>query len=920
MSVVIQGVFSSCSTKKDRWVNRAYHNVTAYYNAWWNGNEALKSGIKKLEENHKDDYTRTLPIFPWGTEQTATLIKPDMDRAIEKGSKVIKKHSMIFNGKEKCAVVDDGYLLIGKACFFNRDYKSAEATFKHIASIWKDEPPMYDAMLWLALTYMGKGDYSACETMLDQLRNKIAEKKAPGRLEKQLYLVYAENNLKQNKGLQALQNLIQAEDRGIPRKYQARVYFIMGQLFMQDGQNVRAGYFFRRAAGKSRNYEMQFSATLNVAMCYDPLRQNSKEIIARLLTMADDAKNTEYKDQIYYALGEVYMRDKNINKACEAWEKSVSAFRGNEMQKIGSSLRLGNTYYELLEDYERSQMYFDTALALMKKDYPDYVNIKSKHEILTQLVKHIRTVTLQDSVLALSELPQAELETHIDHLIAEHKRIEREKQEAERIARTEAARRAALPDYAQSGRTSGWYFYNPVAIQNGKNEFQRLWSNRKNEDLWRLSRKEAVFSQNDMETDLSNADSAILASTPEDSVRKKQMAENDPGNRAYYIKNVPLTPEAKTKSHEMIADALLNQGYIFYQGISNYGRALTAFLSLIERYPDHGNVLPSYFHLYRIYDKLGNTPSSNYYKNQILTKYSNSEYAMMIQNPNYWLDIDEGQSEIAKLYSNTYRQFQNKQYVEVALSSHDLTDSLKFGPYIPKFLYLEAVSRCKTDGNIDSLIARLNNIIVNFPHHEITPGIEDQLRFLVDNKSLVAKNMGYTSSSGDSDETNSSRALTNETAEATGTTFDALVSFQADDDDVLDAESLLYRYRDIEHYYVVIASDDNPSTAVLNVRISDFNRKYFSAQDLTVSHMLFTLSDQILTVKRFENIEVAMRYYDAINASDEVFGGFGNGELHRFVISVQNYPTLYNRKNISAYEKFFRIFYLKPLKENKTKN
>lgn len=912
------GGFSSCSTQKDRWINRTYHNVTAYYNAWWNGNESMKAGIKKLEENHKDDYTRLLQIFPWGTEQTATLIKTDMDRAIEKGSKVVKKHSMVFNGKEKCAVVDDGYLLIGKACFFNRDYKSAEATFKHISSVWKNAAPMYDAMLWLAITHMGKGDYSACETMLDQLRNKIAEKKAPKRLEKQLYLVYAENSLKQNKGLQALQYLTLAEDRGIPQKYKARVYFIMGQLFKAEGQNVRAGYFFRRAAAKAHSYEMQFSATLNVAMCYDPLRQDGKDIIAQLLSMAGDTKNKEYRDQIYYALGEVYMRDKNVNKACESWEKSVAMSQNNDLQKIGSSLKLGDTYYDLLEEYEKSQMYFDTALTLMKNDYPDYANIKSKHEILTQLVKHIRTVALQDSVLALSELSLSELDLHINRLIEEHNRAEREKAEAERIAKAEAARLASLPDYARQGRASGWYFYNPVAIQNGKNEFQRLWGNRKNEDLWRLNQKETIATFNEMDTASRDADGNLL--NGEDSVaRAKEVAAGDPGNKEFYLKNIPFTPEAKTKSHEMIADALLNQGYIFYQGINNYGRALDAFLSLIKRYPGHVNILPAYFHLYRIYDKMGKTPSSNYYKNQILSQYPNSEYAMMIQNPNYWMDIDDGKSGVEKMYNDIYKQFEHKQYAEAARSARILADSLKFGQHVPKLLYLEAVSICKSDGNIDSLILRLSQIMQNHPNHAITPGIEDQLKFLAENKTLVAKNMGYTSASVPQNPNLADNAGGN-TIQNTEDTAGSVTSFSLEDEDVLDAESLLYRYRDIEHYYVVIASDDNANTALLNIRTSDFNRKYFSGYELNVSHMLFTLSDQILTVKKFANIQEAMRYYDLINESAEVFSGFKKGQVHQFVISVQNYPTLYNRKNILAYEKFFRIFYLKPREENKTKN
>ncbi|MDD4002479.1 MAG: hypothetical protein PHU35_06780, partial [Bacteroidales bacterium] len=183
----------SCSTKKNKWYNRAYHTTVAHYNAYWNGNDAFKQGVKSIKENQHDDFSRILNIYKVGSQEQSASAKPNMDRAIEKSSKVIKKHSMFIDKKERNPEIKKAYLLIGKASFYKKDYKVAQATFRHIVSGWKDEPIMYEAMIWQAFTSCMEKDYSLAESTLDQVRNKIADNKAPKSLNKFLYSVYADN-------------------------------------------------------------------------------------------------------------------------------------------------------------------------------------------------------------------------------------------------------------------------------------------------------------------------------------------------------------------------------------------------------------------------------------------------------------------------------------------------------------------------------------------------------------------------------------------------------------------------------------------------------------------------------------------------------------------------------------------------------
>ena len=99
---------------------RAYHNLTAHYNAYFNGNEAVKNGVMTLEQAHKDNYTQIISIFPLGEKKDGQSVIPDMDRAIEKAGKVIAKHSMEFKGVQYVKWIDDAYFMIGRANFYKK--------------------------------------------------------------------------------------------------------------------------------------------------------------------------------------------------------------------------------------------------------------------------------------------------------------------------------------------------------------------------------------------------------------------------------------------------------------------------------------------------------------------------------------------------------------------------------------------------------------------------------------------------------------------------------------------------------------------------------------------------------------------------------------------------------------------------------
>ncbi|MDD4529121.1 MAG: hypothetical protein PHX48_04520 [Bacteroidales bacterium] len=910
----------SCSTKKNKWYNRAYHTTVAHYNAYWNGNDAFKQGVKSIKENQHDDFSRILNIYKVGSQEQSASAKPNMDRAIEKSSKVIKKHSMFIDKKERNPEIKKAYLLIGKASFYKKDYKVAQATFRHIVSGWKDEPIMYEAMIWQAFTSCMEKDYSLAESTLDQVRNKIADNKAPKSLNKFLYSVYADNAIYQKKYSKALEYIQLTRKYSNSRSLNTRLMFIEAQLYQQAQELEYASKLFGKVAIRAKQYDMQFAAQLHQAMCYDPKKGDSKKIKSKLEKMADEDKNLEYKDQIYYALAEIYYKDKNVDRACEYWAKSVSASFQNTNQKIASSIRLADVNYEILEKYEPAHDYYDTALTVMKKDYPDYTIIKNKQIVLANLVTNLRIVTRWDSLLALSDLSQADLDKKIDTWIKEYKKKQEEIKKAELLAKALLSQSNRQNPFNQSQQVSSWYFYNLTTVQAGKAEFIRIWGQRKYEDNWRLSDRQQSFEFEEIDMDSTQTDQADSLDENGNPKSPQLAANKNPESKEYYTKDIPRTQEKKDSIHSEISKALLEAGYIYYQGLSNNGKAIETFLNLQKRYPTYPTTLPSSYHLYKIYDKIGQTPNANYYKNKILKEFPESEFAMMIQNPDYWQEISSINSESDKIYNEVYNTYTLKDYQQTIAQAKQAINDLHFGPYIPKLLYLEAISKGKIYG-IDSLMNDLNLIVYNYPQHSITPTIENQLKYLSANYNIASQNLTYKEKPLENKNqinqyTKSENPNNKDTVQDNKT---EIIDHTISDEDILDAESLVYRYRNMEHFYVIIFDDDKLNSSEIKIKFSDYNSKYYKSDNLKLTSMLFTMSEQMITVNRFESIEKAMSYYKDLISNNEVLNDIDPTLFKHFIISTQNYPTFYNRKNIPAYLKFFRIFYLKPLEKEAEK-
>jgi tetratricopeptide (TPR) repeat protein len=860
-------MINSCSTKKNTWTRRTFHNVTAHYNVSWNGKVALAEGDRALREDVADDYNKVLPVFNYGNKSEATKIFPKMDRVIEKSSISIQKHSMYFGGEEKIKWVKYSYLMMGIGHFLKQDYISARRVFDYVAKEYEGEPISFDGYLWLAKTHIASERYEKAEATLNFLRSRQEEYKFPKSVVRNLPMVEADFFLAQENYDAAYSLLERGLELGNKRHVVTRAEFILAQINQLDGDLKRATHYYKKVIKKNPNYIMDFEARINMAQCYDEGTGDSKNIYKVLNKMVKDYKNQEFLDQIYYALAHVAIKDGHMAKAIDYLKLSVSSSIADDYQKSTSSLELADIFFER-GDYLPAQAYYDTAVTFLPEDYPDYLIIQNKATVLSEMVIQVQAIDHQDSLQHLATLNTEELNTVIDGLIEEYRiQKEQELEEQEMLASGDVTMmdkgKRPMPGGQPLGGSAKWYFYNPSALSFGRSEFKKKWGNRKLEDNWRLSDKRLVMQAFKEEVTV-EGETGVADST--------QALADDPENREYYLVDIPLTPEKMEASNEIVIEAYKILGFLYLEELNDTANALATYLEFQERFPNNKYRLESWYALYKIYNEQGDQLKAEQYKNFIIGNYPESDYAKVIIDPNYYVNESKERGQASGLYSKAFRAFEREQYFRVInYAERGIAQYPEDTALVPKFMYLRAISLGKIDVP-DTLYAALDKLVMTYPSSSVSDMARDVLK-------MLQQEFG----------------LGNPTDDTTGESDKGPSKYTYNADDV--------------HMVIVIVNSQKVEANALKVRMSDFKSKYFRLESLRIKSLMLDNQRTLITIGNFPNKPKSENFYTAVKNDEYVLSGMDAKDYELFMISVGNYPAFYRDKDVKSYKEFFTEYY-----------
>ena len=853
--------FNGCSRKKNNFLNRAWHNTTSHYNGYFNGREALKEGIATLETSHTDDYDNILEIFQTGAPEQASSINPNADKAIKKASTMIANHSMLIKGKEYCRWIDDCYMLIGKSHHYKKDFYQAAEIFNYVIKQYKDKPAtIAEGRIWLLRNYTAMSRLTSAQGVIDNIEADIEV--LPEKQVGHYAAAYADFLIKKEDYALAIPQLEKAIANTKNKRLITRYTYILAQLYEKVNDKTKASFYYAQVLKKNPTYDMAFNAQINQALMFDVASGGSSADLKKTLRkMSRDDKNIEYLDRIYYALAGIAINESEYDEAIKLLKQSVLASTSNTKQKGLSYLGLADLYFDKPE-YENSKLYYDSTLTALPKEHAEYLRAEAKRNSLEDLVKNLHIIAFEDSVQKLAKMNSTELDIYIDDMIAKIiEEEERKKFEEENAALNPVNTNTNTNTNGTTTTGGKWYFDNPTTVSFGYGEFARIWGNRKLEDNWRRKNKQSVAP-------------TMTENAMEDSLAAKKDTF-DVKSKAFYLKDIPVTQAAMDSSNGRIIEAYYSLGMIYREQLDDKQRSVDAFETLLKRYPNNKYTLASYYQLYRLNLAMGNKPRADYYRNLIIKEYPESEYANILQNPNYLKELEAFKGRAAEFYGETFAAYEAQDYDVVIQNANQAHIRFEKSDQLPRFDLLKAMAIGKTQ-KLNDFEASLKELIAKYPQGEERKEAENILKYIEGIR-------------GGADERMPEGKILNLP-------------------EIVDQN--LYRLnKDTVHFYVTVVGKIGFNNSSLKAKISDFNTEFFSLDGLTIKNIMLNPLSQLVYVEKFENAAKAKAYFEAIKQKTEIFEGLTPEEYRHFIISAGNFNIYYKDKNIDKYLEFYNTNY-----------
>ncbi|GDX51866.1 hypothetical protein LBMAG27_09130 [Bacteroidota bacterium] len=854
-----------------------YHNTTARYNGFYYGKLKLNRVKESMTSSLQDDYTKLLPLFT--DEEAGSGSKGDLDSVIIKLSVVTQLHP-------KSKWVDDCYLLIGESYFYKQDYEDALSTFQYIVATFKEtgkkkkksggkkikegdvtipwlksgegftlqhRPVRNEALLWLLKSYIAMKKYDEAQSIIKVL---AADQTFPFDLREEFTLISTQNFLKQDRYADAIVPLKQAIVLTKKKKDKTRYTYILSQLYQLTNNSDKAIESFKKVIAMKPEYNMEFYANINIAKSFSGNGKTSAtEVLSLLEKLARDDKYEEFRDQIYYTMAEVYLKENNKPLAIKSLNKSIETSTSNTNQKALSFLKLAELDFAD-KYYVTAGGYYDSTAVFMTKSFEKYDEVNLKKKILDNLVFQINIVSREDSLQKLASMPEKELNKELDAIIDKFEKQQKlDSLQSNTIVSSDAKK---VED--NNDTKNGWYFYNSATKGSGFNDFKKKWGNRVNEDNWRRNNKTSSEENSAIQNSKSDANSPTSNGS--------KLTRDD-------LKiGIPFKPEEKKTSDFKIQNALFAIGGIYKEDLKDFDYAIKSYEDLLKRYQQFELEPATFYALYLLYNNKSMAMQSENYKQQVLKNYPNSEFAKLLSNPNYLEEKKAGANQVEAYYQSAYALFQQQKYSDVIVKTKASDSLFTKNPFAAKFDLLESFAIAQIQP-VDTFKAALKSIIKKYVVGEEV----EKAKQLLGN---IDKPKG--SEKGDK-------------------------NVKLPKDSTFQSSASSYSiHKTNAHYFVILFTDDDPAIKGTVDSLQNFITQNYSLNTYKVSTMMLDKKQQMILVKQMKSMDDAMTFY-ADASSQTFYDEIESTDFYFFVIDDKNFATFFKNKNLTDYMQFFDANY-----------
>ncbi|PIF32120.1 protein involved in gliding motility SprE [Flavobacterium sp. 9] len=715
----------ACSTKKNTFLSRNSHALSTKYNILYNGGIGLEKGLKSVQGNNQDNFWKILPIEKMQIDENFSegekAKNADFEKAETKATKAIQKHSMNIGGREKNYQIDEAYLMLGKARYYDQRFIPALEAFNYILYKYPNSSNIYTAKIWREKTNMRLGNDAIVIKNINLLLKKTD-------LDKQTFsdanALLSEAFLNLEEKDSAVTKLKIAEKFTKINEDRARYRFILGQLYQEAGKKDSANYFYDGVIDMNRKADRKYMmhAYAKKAEMFDYQNGNQDLFIEMYNKLVSDRENRPYYDILFYEMGVFFDKYKVQDTALIFYNKSLGR-KSKDPYLVASTYRnIGNMYFKNT-DYTMAAKYYDSTLTKLDKKTREYAFIEKNRKNLDNVIKYEGIAKRDDSIIKVKGLSDPDRKIYFESYIAELKKKDDakrilEEKEKEKLANIDRNTNTGNSPTAINPNSTGmptdpgtptlpggnetastFYFYNPTTVAYGKLQFKKMWGNRTLGGNWRLaglrSANNAAMNDTINSKDAANAlkDTIVIPKYTTD----------------FYEKQLPTTQVAMDSINKERNFSYYQLGLIYKEKFKEYNLASDKLEQLLKNNPEEKLILPSMYNLYKIY-QITNPARAERVKSDITSNYPNSRYAQILSNSN-----TDNLASADKEYQKWYKLFQEEQFDTVLDNIDNLINQYSGDEIVSKYELLKA----NTLGKVNGLAAykkALEGVADNYPN------------------------------------------------------------------------------------------------------------------------------------------------------------------------------------------------------------
>jgi tetratricopeptide (TPR) repeat protein len=697
--------FAACSRKKNTFLNRNVHAVTTKYNTLYNGNLAFDDGKEQLAYGFRDNFWEILPVERIDIEEAETKApgaskNADFNRAEEKAAKAIQKHSMYIDGKEHNPQIDEAYMLLGKARYYDGRFIPAMDAFNFILDRYPTSNNINVAKVWKAKTNIRlKNEEFAIENLkkMFETQKLSQEEIADGAA------MMAQAFINLDSLPPALEYMKLATENVNDKELKGRYTFIQGQLYNRLGQKDSANIAFDEVIAMNRKTSRAYliNAYLEKGKNFDYEKGDRTAFLELLQDLEKNRENRPFLDRIYNQFGDFYLNSDSTATAIAYYNKSIKAFKQDRVLQSVNYQTLAEINFDNAE-YKNAGAYYDSTLTFLEENSKQWRRVKKKRENLDDVIKYEDIAATNDSILKLTQMTEAQQLA----FFTEYTTKLREQALKDSLEAVKVEQKIANKEFYEKGKTasgpnkggSTFYFYNSSTVAYGKGEFRKVWGDRKLEDNWRLSNKQ---------TSLITDEEVVENETP--------IAENELYKPQTYLERIPTDQKVIDSLAKDRNFAYYQLGLIYKEKFKEYSLAANRLEKLLTYNPEERLVVPAKYNLVKIYEILENPSKADQYRNDVLSNHADTRYAEILRNPNSQLPTDESSPEFK--YKELYKEFEAGKYAEVIQKSDAYILTYNGNDIVPKFEMLKATAIGRQQG-YEAYKKALNFVSLNYPSTE----------------------------------------------------------------------------------------------------------------------------------------------------------------------------------------------------------